>query len=181
MNKEDGGNRKFILVECEDYADTITAERTRRVINGVPGSKDESLQEGLEGSFTFCTLGEPIEIEGLLNGTNLPSYQALAAHLFYTESSNPPASTDLQALNDGGLFYETDEKDYYLFYKPDLDWLRSNDAMLNSEIVQRIGERNKLKDKRAVVFAPGKFMGQRTLTAANITFSQLPYDIHQGG
>jgi len=32
LNKEDGGNRKFILVECEDYADSITAERLRRVI-----------------------------------------------------------------------------------------------------------------------------------------------------
>ena len=32
LNKEDGGNRKFILVECEDYADKITAERVRRVI-----------------------------------------------------------------------------------------------------------------------------------------------------
>ena len=36
LNKEDGGNRKFILVECEDYADSITAERVRRVIDGVP-------------------------------------------------------------------------------------------------------------------------------------------------
>ncbi len=34
QNKEDGGNRRFILVECEDYADNITAERVRRVING---------------------------------------------------------------------------------------------------------------------------------------------------
>ena len=33
LNREDDGNRKFILVECEDYADTITAERVRRVIN----------------------------------------------------------------------------------------------------------------------------------------------------
>ena len=32
LNKEDGGNRKFILVECEDYADKMTAERVRRVI-----------------------------------------------------------------------------------------------------------------------------------------------------
>ena len=38
LNREDGGNRKFILVECEDYADSITAERVRRVINGVPGA-----------------------------------------------------------------------------------------------------------------------------------------------
>ena len=47
LNKEDGGNRKFILVECEDYADTITAERVRRVIKGVPDARDKSLQEGL--------------------------------------------------------------------------------------------------------------------------------------
>ena len=39
LNKEDGGNRKFILVECEDYADKTTAERIRRVIKGVQESK----------------------------------------------------------------------------------------------------------------------------------------------
>jgi adenine-specific DNA-methyltransferase len=33
-NKKDKGNRRFILVECEDYANAITAERVRRVING---------------------------------------------------------------------------------------------------------------------------------------------------
>ena len=33
-NKRDGGNRRFILVEMEDYADKLTAERVRRVING---------------------------------------------------------------------------------------------------------------------------------------------------
>lgn len=34
QNRKDGGNRKFILVECEDYADQLTAERVRRVIQG---------------------------------------------------------------------------------------------------------------------------------------------------
>ena len=33
-NKKDGGHRRFILVEQEDYADTITAERVRRVAKG---------------------------------------------------------------------------------------------------------------------------------------------------
>ena len=33
-NKRDGGNRRVILVEMEDYADRLTAERVRRVING---------------------------------------------------------------------------------------------------------------------------------------------------
>ena len=55
LNKEDRGNRKFILVECEDYADSITAERVRRIIKGVPTAKDEKLKKGLGGSFVYFT------------------------------------------------------------------------------------------------------------------------------
>ena len=45
QNAKDGGNRQFILVECEDYADTLTAERVRRVINGYEfsGNQKEEL------------------------------------------------------------------------------------------------------------------------------------------
>ena len=45
LNKADGGDRKFILVECEKYADKITAERVRRVIKGVPKAKDANLKK----------------------------------------------------------------------------------------------------------------------------------------
>ena len=41
LNKQDGGNRKFILVEMEDYAENITAERVRRVIKGYNYDTDE--------------------------------------------------------------------------------------------------------------------------------------------
>ena len=54
MNKADGGNRKFILVEMEDYADTITAERVKRVIDGYADIK------GTGGNFSFYDLGEPL-------------------------------------------------------------------------------------------------------------------------
>ena len=57
LNKEDGGNRKFILVEQEDYANTITAERVRRVIKGVKTAKNENLKNGLGGSFSYFELG----------------------------------------------------------------------------------------------------------------------------
>ena len=45
QNAKDGGNRQFILVECEDYADSLTAERVRRVINGYEfqGTQKEEL------------------------------------------------------------------------------------------------------------------------------------------
>ena len=57
LNKEDGGNRKFILVEQEDYANTITAERVRRVIKGVKTAKNKNLKNGLGGSFSYFELG----------------------------------------------------------------------------------------------------------------------------
>lgn len=45
LNKKDGSNRKFILIEMMDYAETITAERVRRVITGYPykGKKEEEI------------------------------------------------------------------------------------------------------------------------------------------
>jgi adenine-specific DNA-methyltransferase len=49
-NKRDDGNRRFILVEGEDYADKLTAERVRRVINGYAFTgtqKIELLRESL--------------------------------------------------------------------------------------------------------------------------------------
>ena len=73
LNAEDGGNRKFILVECEDYADTITAERVRRVIKGIPDSKNEKLKAGLGSGFTYCTLGSEISIEKILSGETVPN------------------------------------------------------------------------------------------------------------
>ncbi|MEN9600339.1 MAG: hypothetical protein RL596_2663 [Bacteroidota bacterium] len=54
LNKQDGGNRKFILIEMEDYANTITAERVKRVINGYAD------KEGTGGSFDYYSLGEPL-------------------------------------------------------------------------------------------------------------------------
>ena len=49
-NARDGGNRRFILVEGEDYSDSLTAERVRRVSKGYPfkgTQRDELLREPL--------------------------------------------------------------------------------------------------------------------------------------
>ncbi len=174
LNREDGGNRRFILVECEDYADSITAERVRRVIRGVPESRDAALREGLGGSFTYCALGEPIDLDGMLAGESLPSYESLAAYLLHTASGASAGEASLSRRNDDGLFYEG-AQDYYLLYEPDAEWLRSGGAMLNKERAERIGGRN----RKAVVFAAGKYVGQRSLSDMGITFCQLPYELHR--
>ena len=53
LNKKDAGSRKFILVETEDYADKLTAERVRRVIKGYPFEgtmREELMREPLTWS-----------------------------------------------------------------------------------------------------------------------------------
>ena len=179
LNKEDSGNRKFILIECEDYADTITAERVRRIINGVPDARDDALREGLGGSFTYCTLGEPIEVETMLTGEALPSYAALAANLLYTTAGVSVGTDTLEARNDDGLFHSDDQNDYYLLYKPDLEYLRSNAAILNLERAERIRDTSRETGRKAIVYAPGNYIGQRELTQMGIIFCQLPDALHE--
>ena len=181
LNKEDGGNRKFILVECEDYADTTTAERVRRVIRGVPDARDKSLRDGLGGSFTYCTLGQPIELEAMLSGSALPSYSALAAYLLHASSGISAGGDELQARNDDGLFYSSREMDYCLLYEPDIEWLCGGRGMLSADRARRIGGTARASGRKAVVFGPGKYIGQRDLTNMGVTFCQIPYELHAAG
>ena len=180
LNKEDGGNRKFILVECEEYADTITAERVRSVIRGLPTAKDKSSKEGVGGSFTYATLGDPIDVETLLTGEDLPTYVTLASWLLNTATGKSLASTGLQGDAETGAvpFYSTDSTNYHLFYRPNIDWLRGNDGILNEDKAQRISAVAKETGRDAIVFGPGKYIGQRELTDMGIIFCQLPYELH---
>ena len=179
LNKEDGGNRKFILIECENYANSITAERVRRVINGVETAADKTIRDGLGGSFTYCTLGDPIEIEAMLTGETLPLYTDLAANLLFTAIGVNVGEGSLDPRNDDGLFYNDDKNDYYLLYKPDLDYLRSNEAILTRKQAERIQEASKEQDRKAIIYAVGNYLGQRELTKMGILFSQLPHALHE--
>jgi adenine-specific DNA-methyltransferase len=178
LNKEDNGNRKFILIECQD-ADTITAERVRRVINGVPDASNDKLREGLGGSFTYCTLGEPIELEAMLTGEKLPTYAALATNLLFTAAGISIEDDTLDQKNDDGLFYSDNKNDYYLIYKPDLEFLRSNEAILNLDQARRIRDSSQDNGRKAIAYAAGNYIGQRELTKMGIAFCQLPYVIHE--
>ena len=180
LNQEDGGNRKFILVECEDYADRITAERVRRVMRGVPAARDAALRAGLGGSFTYCTLGAPVDLEKMLTGEALPSYGMLAAYLLHT-GAGISAGGELAPQGDDWLFYHDGQTHYHLLYEPNLDFLRGHGAMLQEELARRIGAAARANGKTAVVFAAGKHLGQRALTEMGITFCQLPYEIYRGG
>ena len=112
----------------------------------------------------------------MLTGETLPDYSSLAEHLLYA-AKGITASAPLRQPPDGDPFYSDGaaDTDYYLLYRPDSDWLRGNDAMLSDDRARHIFQRG----RAAVVFAAGKFMGQRDLTRRNITFCQLPYELHR--
>lgn len=176
LNREDGGNRKFILVECGDYADKVTAERVRRVIKGVSGSNNESLKRGLSGSFTYCTLGDEISIEKLLAGRKLPSYETLARHVFWTATGRSADKINTKTVRGkDGLFYEDKDSLYYLVYEPTAAFLRGVASALNSDRAERIAKQVRKRRKKAIVFATHKFMGQKELAEMGIVFCGLPY------
>ena len=183
LNKEDGGNRRFILVECEDYADTITAERVRRVMDGVPSAKDAALREGYGGEFTYCTLGEPITVEGMLTGESMPAFDQLAAYLINCATGQPVAASEIRTPDhadfdtETSFVYETDRQRFHLFYRPSTDWLASNDGALNSVRSEKISADAKQVGKSAVVFGPVRYMNSADLHALGITFCQLPYEL----
>ena len=155
LNREDGGNRKFVLIECEDYADTVTAERVRRVIRGVRKARDPALRTGLGGSFSWCTLGPPVSIEAMLNGEALPSWPALAAWLLHTASGVSAGPEDLKPKNADGLFRRDETTAWYLLYEPDMEWLRGEEGILTGKRAERIARAIKRSKRKAVVFGPG--------------------------
>ena len=177
LNNEDGGNRKFILVECEDYANRITAERVRRVIKGIPKAKDEKLKNGLGGSFTYCILGNEIDVENILTGESLPDYETLARYVAYTATGKSPDKIRKQRGKDG-FFWEIETQIFYLIYQSNLKFLQSGESALNSERAMRIAKQAESRNKSALVFATHKFIGQNELTKMNIVFCQLPYQIY---
>ncbi|HCE43963.1 MAG TPA: site-specific DNA-methyltransferase [Lentisphaeria bacterium] len=172
LNKEDGGNRKFILVEQEDYANTITAERVRRAIKGIKTAKNENLKKGTGGSFSYFELGPTIEMESLLKGKNLPSFKEFARYLFYTATGEEFNEKNISEKT--GFIGASKNYEVFLFYKPDLEWLKRN--ALTLDICKSLP---KHKGKQRLVFAPAKYVDDHTCLEYRIDFCQLPYEIYR--
>ncbi|HLE29548.1 MAG TPA: site-specific DNA-methyltransferase [Anaerolineales bacterium] len=139
LNAEDGGNRRFILVEQEYYADSITAERVRRVIKGVPGTKDEALQKGYGGTFSYFTLGPSLNDESVLSGKELPSFSDLARYVFFTTTGEQLDEAQI----DEPRYYLGESRHYqvYLLYQPSVDFLKG--TPLNTAFAQGWGDQGR--------------------------------------
>ena len=171
QNREDGGNRRFILVECEEYADRLTAERIRHAIKGVPTAKDDTLKAGLGGTFSYFELGRPMRQESLLDGSHLPSWEKLASYIFFTATGQEfdPAATDRET----GFVGRSESHDVFLMYEPDVEKLKSLALSLPVARALPPGSRRKL------VFAPTKYLDPEFLHQYRIDFQQLPFQIYE--
>ena len=171
LNKADGGNRRFILVECEDYVDAITAERVRRVAKGVPKAKDDALREGLGGTFSYFKLGNALRKESMLERGKLPSYERLAAYIFFTATGEEFDASKMRP--DRWFIGRSRQYDVYLVYTDDFEQLK--DLALTLGMARQL---SRAKRDR-LVFAPTKYVDQEFLHQHRITFQQLPFEIYE--
>ena len=171
LNKEDGGDRRFILVECEEYADAITAERVRRVIKGVPSAKDEALREGLGGTFSYFKLGKPMRKESMLERGKLPSYERLAAYIFFTATGEEFDAAKMRP--ERHFIGRSRNYDVFLIYTDDFEQLK--DMALTMDVARKLSRAKRPK----LVFAPTKYLDQEFLHQYGITFQQLPFEIYE--
>ena len=172
QNAEDGGNRRFILVEQEHYAETLTAERVRRVMAGVPGAKDEALRNGYGGTFAFFRLGEALDDEAMLRGDALPTYRDLARYVFFTATGEQLDETQI----DEQRYYLGESRQYevYMIYQPDPQFLRN--VPLNLSWAERL---RPAVAKTRLVVASHKYLDEHRLRALKIEFCQLPFAIYR--
>jgi DNA modification methylase len=155
MNKADGGKRKFILIEMMDYAEIITAERVRRVIDGygnVPGTG---------GSFDYYELGEPLLFaDGNLNEN--VSDEKIYEYIWYTETKTA---------------YEPQEAQYYLGTSSDtayyFNYERDEITELNEDFLRKLT----VKAERYIIYADMCALSASDLASFNIIFKKIPRDI----
>jgi hypothetical protein len=148
QNKEDGGNRRFILVEMEqNICRDITRERLRRVIEGYDDTP------GLGGGFRYCKLGEPLFDEhGQIRKE--VQFADLARHVFFTETGEPQpnigeANSPLIGIHNGTA--------HYLLFNGILGDNRVNGGN--------------------VLFGEGCRLGPERLKREGVTFKQIPYEV----
>ena len=171
LNKEDGGNRRFVLVECEDYVDTLTAERVRRVVKGVPEAKDEALQSGLGGTFSYFKLGKPLRKESMLKPSGLPEYEKLASYVYFTATGEEFEPTKID--RDTWFIGASSTYDVFLIYDREVDVLKN--MALTLTLARDLPDRGRPR----LVFAPTKYLDSEMLHRHRITFSQLPFEIYE--
>ena len=160
MNKADGGNRKFILIEMMDYADSITAERVKRVINGYGDGK--KAVEGTDGDFSYYELGQPIFNGEMLNEGI--GEDEIRKYVYFTETKQP---LEPRKADEPYYLGKYVDNAYYFYYE------KEQITTLNNEFLNTI----QTKAGAYVIYADLCTLSDSELEKYNITFKKIPRDI----
>jgi adenine-specific DNA-methyltransferase len=157
MNKADGGNRKFILVEMMDYAESITAERVRRVIDGYADV------EGTGGNFSFYELGEPLLNNDQTLNEKVPT-EKIRQYVFFMETKQPIGSASADEPYLLGIHVNSA---YYFYYEKECI------TSLNHEFLATV----RTQAEGYVIYADLCMLSDEELREFRITFKKIPRDI----
>lgn len=160
MNMSDGGNRKFILIEMGDYADSITAERVKRVIHGYGEGK--KAVSGTGGDFSFYELGAPLMKDGFLNED--ASEKAIRDYVYFMDTRE----NRTQEKADEPYFLGTHQgAAYYFYYK------KGEATVLSYDFLATV----KTEAESYVMYADSCLLSVEELSKYHITFKKIPRDI----
>lgn len=166
LNKQDGGNRKFILIECEDYADSITAQRVKYAISGYG---KEPMLNATGGEFSFLEVGEPVLLnkkgKKVLN-ENL-KIQKILEYIFYTEFDTA-LTYNAKAFSANYFVGEVSQKALYFIYE------KHKATTLNLEFLPRLKQQDSY-----IIYADNCALSPEQLKEQNIEFRQIPRDIKE--
>ncbi len=172
LNKEDGGNRKCILIQMTEVTKAepkknicrdITRERVKRAIE----------KYGYDSGFKYYRVGIPIDAETLLSG-NLPTYKQFADYVYYLCTGE--SLKNKIDINEKTYFVgEQGNSVIYLVYKQDFEELTR--MALNLSLAEKITEGK--KNKRIVVYAPACFLEEDYMREKNIEYVGIPYNLFQ--
>lgn len=163
LNKLDRGNRKFILIELNDYAETITAERVKRVISGY--GKEKNKVEGLGGDFNFYELGEPLLVDGLLN--EKVDVSNIREYIWFTETHSKLVEAN---VSDNEYFLgKNNDAGYWFYYK------KSEETCLNYDFLSTM----KTKADQYIIYADVCRLPDSFLKEHNIVFKKIPREIQK--
>ena len=174
LNKEDDGNRRFILVEIEpSIARETTAVRLRRAIEGYEwiGQRGKvNREQALDGGFRFCELGPTLfDARGQIHDE--VSYADLARHVFFSETGEPlPAGAALGTP----LLGAAEDTAIYLLYNGILRDMRPDGGnVLTRHLLAALPAH----DGPRVVYGAGCLVSPDVLRQAGVVFRQIPYEV----
>lgn len=166
QNAEDGGNRRFILVEMDEgIARTVTAERVKRVATGYTNAKGQAV-DGLGGGFQFCRLSaEPLfTADGQVRSD--VSFAQLAEFVWFVETG-----TGYTGCGDSPLLGVHEGRAVYLLYNGILkDQSEAGGNVLTGPVFAALPPFAGPK----VIYAAANRMGTQT-SWHGIIFKQTPY------